>query len=201
MTTHPDLAALGRPDLLAGIEGDLPELVLAAVHEAGHAIARMHQNVPGGDLVARADGSGISHGLGGPVPPRWMVPVTMAGPLAEAELVVRTGDDEALRDVTYMFGGADGDLADLALVPAYWVDTLDEAVTLALLRGNWAAVLRLAAALLAAPDGRVTWDEQVTLAGTIVEADDNTVTLIRDHLDTGELDSLVARVHSAQTTI
>ena len=96
--------------------------------------------------------------------------------------------------MVYMFASVGGDFTDLQRLPAYWVDTLDEATALALLRANWPATLRLAAALLAAPDGRLTWDEQVTLAGTVVEADDDTVCQIRDALEAGELDSLVARV-------
>lgn len=203
VTLHPDLLALGQPDLLAGIDpgcDELPQLVLAAIHEAGHAIARLHQNIAGGDLVARADGTGRSHGGGGPVPTRWMVPVTMAGPLAEAELVVRTSGDGARRDVVYWLGSADGDLADLRRVPAFWVDTLDEAVTLALLRGNWTAVLRVAAALLATPDHRLTWDQQITAAGTVLEADDDLVIELLDLLGVGDIDSLVGRVGQQTTT-
>lgn len=197
VTLPPDLEALGRPDLTDGIEVDeLPPLLTGAVHEAGHAVARMHQEVDGGDLVVRADGSGVSHGVG-PAPTRWLVPVLMAGVVAEAELAIRVGtQDEGTRVDVYDWGGGDLDLADLRRLPRDYVDTMDEAVAIELIRANWQAVLRVAAGLLAAPDGRLTWPQQVELAGTVVEADDETIVTLREQLDAGQVESLVARVHA-----
>lgn len=198
VTLHPDLVVLGRPDLLDGqLDVDeLPALLTGAVHEAGHAVARIHQRVDGGDLVLRPDGSGVSHGAT-PAQTRWQVPILMAGIAAEAELAIRVGTQgEGSRVDVYDFGGADLDLADFRWFPRDFVDTLDEAVAIELVRTNWPSVLRVAGALLAAPDGRLTWKQQVFIVGTIVDADDTAVVAVREQLDAGRLESLVARVHA-----
>lgn len=196
--THPDLAALGRADLLERYDDEaLPGLVTGAVHEAGHSVARMHQGVGGGDLLLRPDGTGLSHGSGATPPMRQLVAMVLAGGVAEGELAVRTsGGDEGARVDAYDLGGAYQDLADLRRLPAYAVDALDEAVAIGLLRANWPAVLRLAAALLNAPDGRLTWEQQTATAGPITEAADDVVADLHEQLETGRLESLVARVHA-----
>ncbi|MBD8059030.1 hypothetical protein IC607_08620 [Cellulomonas sp. JH27-2] len=124
------------------------------------------------------------------------MPVLLAGGVAEAELAVRVSGDEGVRVDAYGSGAVDLDIATLRARPADWVDTLDEAVAIQLVRQNWAAVLRLAAALLAAPNGRLNWEQQTNLAGTIAEADEDAVMDLHERLDAGQLELLTARVHA-----
>jgi len=189
VTTHPDLAVLGRPELLDGVDpafDTLPQLLLAAVHEAGHAVARMHYGVPGGDLHIQESGVGRSHGLGGQVDVRDLVYVAAAGPLAEGELAARVHDEgDFVRDVPWLWGYANGDVDDLLRAPDWAFNDRVEAETLATLRHNWPAVLRLAAALLAAPTYRLTWDEQVAVIGTLEDAPDEVFVAVDTELTDG----------------
>lgn len=140
----------------------------AAVHEAGHHVARMTLWGIGGDVEAHPDGSGESHPLPGPpveVDHHEAAAISMAGPVAEAEPVEVLCDDGCLmRQLVGLEAGArDLDTLPVAAFPPY-----AESAATTLVWQHWAAVLRLAGALLDAPTGRLSWDEAVAVAGAEV---------------------------------